>query len=113
MKSLQRWAAVAIVLGLMVGSTAPLAGEMKVDAATASEAITRAEAAQKKADSVNGEWRDTGKFIKNAKKAAEAGDYAKAIRLAKKAESEGNLGYQQAVSQSELKIPAYFKAMYQ
>ncbi len=113
MKSLQRWAAVAIVLGLLVGSTALLAGEMKVDAATASEAIALAEAAQKIADSVNGEWRDTGKFIKNAKKAAEAGDYAKAIRLAKKAESEGNLGYQQAVSQSELKIPTYFKAMYQ
>jgi hypothetical protein len=64
------------------------------------------------AASVDGEWRDTGKFIKNAKKAAEEGDYAKAIKLANKAESEGNLGYQQAVSQSELKIPAYFKAMY-
>ncbi|TVO74829.1 SoxXA-binding protein [Sedimenticola selenatireducens] len=112
MNRVQRWAAVAIVLGLMAGSTALLAGEMKADAATASEAITRAEAAQKKADSVNGEWRDTGKFIKNAKKAVEEGDYAKAIRLANKAESEGNLGYQQAVSQSKLEIPSYLKAMY-
>lgn len=112
MKRVQRWTALAIVLGLMVGTTTLVAGEMKADAAAASEAIARAEAAQKKADSVNGEWRDTGKFIKNAKKAAEAGDYAKAVRLANKAESEGNLGYQQAVSQSELKIPSYLKAMY-
>ncbi|MCW8908547.1 MAG: SoxXA-binding protein [Sedimenticola sp.] len=112
MKRAQRWAALAIIFGLMIGSTATLAGEMKADAATAADAIARAEAAQKKADSVNGEWRDTGKFIKNAKKAAEDGDYAKAVRLANKAESEGNLGYQQAVSQSELKIPSYLKAMY-
>ncbi len=105
-------AMLALSLSLLAGFTAALAGDMQADAAMASEAIAKAEAARKKAASVNGEWRDTGKFIKNAKKAAEAGDYAKAVRLAKKAENEGNLGYQQAVSQSELKIPPYLKGMY-
>lgn len=112
MKRVQRWAALALAFSLLVGSAALMAGEMKADLAMASDAIAKAEAARKKAASVNGEWRDTGKFIKNAKKAAEAGDYAKAVRLANKAESEGNLGYQQAVSQGELKIPSVLKAMY-
>ena len=98
-----------LAFSLLAGSTAALAGDMKADAATASEAIAKAEAARKKAASVNGEWRDTGKFIKQAEEAAKAGDYAKAVKLANKAEAEGRLGYEQQVSQSELKIPSYLK----
>lgn len=112
MRRVQRWAALALAFSLLASSSVLMAGDMEANAAMATDAIAKAVAAQKKAASVNGEWRDTGKFIKNARKAAEAGDYAKAIRLAEKAESEGNLGYQQAVSQSELKIPPYLQAMY-
>ncbi len=103
---------VALLFGLLTLSVNLTAGEMKADAAMASDAITKAKAAQKKAASVNGEWRDTGKFIKNAEKAAKAGDFDKAVRLANKAANEGRLGYEQAVSQSKLQIPSYFKHYY-
>ncbi|AKH21644.1 hypothetical protein [Sedimenticola thiotaurini] len=98
-----------LIFGLAAGSTTLLASDMQANAAAAEDAIAKAEAARKKAASVNGEWRDTGKFIKQAKAAAEAGDYSKAIKLANKAEVEGQLGYEQQVSQSELKIPSYLK----
>lgn len=98
-----------LAFSLATGVAVALAGDMQPDAAAASEAIAKAEAARKKAASVNGEWRDTGKFIKQAEKAAAAGDYAKAVKLANKAETEGRLGYEQQVSQSELRIPSYLK----
>ncbi|MES9844443.1 MAG: hypothetical protein ABW131_07320 [Candidatus Sedimenticola sp. 6PFRAG5] len=78
-------------------------------AAEISKVIAAADAARKKAASVEGEWRDTGKFIKQAKKALESGDYDKAMKLARKARAEGELGYAQAVAQTELKMPAYLK----
>ncbi|NNF96770.1 MAG: SoxXA-binding protein, partial [Halobacteria archaeon] len=37
------------------------------------------------------------------------GEYDKAVKLAKKAEDEALLGYEQAVSQKELRIPSYLK----
>jgi len=98
-----------LTFSLVAGSAAVLAGDMQPDAAAAMDAIAKAEAARKKAASVNGEWRDTGKFIKQAEEAAKAGDYSKAVKLANKAEAEGQLGYEQQVSQSELKIPSYLK----
>lgn len=98
-----------LTFGLVFGSAMVLAGDLQPDAAAASAAIAQAEAARKKAASVNGEWRDTGKFIKQAEAAAKAGDYSKAIKLANKAEAEGRLGYEQQVSQSELRIPSYLK----
>jgi len=73
------------------------------------QAIQAAEAARKKAASVKGEWRDTGKMIKSAQKALKAGDYEKALKLAKKAHQQGELGYKQAVSQKELRMPSYLK----
>ncbi len=78
-------------------------------AAKADAAIKTADAARKKAASVGGEWRDTGKFIKKAKAAAKKGDFAKALKLAKKAEAEGHMGYEQAVAQKELHLPSYLK----
>lgn len=56
-------------------------------------------AARKKAASVGFEWRDIGKFLKKAKAAAKKGDYDKAIKLARKAKAQGELGYQQYLSQ--------------
>ena len=46
--------------------------------------IDQADVSRKKAASVSGEWRDTGKFIKKAKAALKDGKYEKAIKLAKK-----------------------------
>ncbi len=79
------------------------------DKAAAESAIAAAESARKKAASIDGEWRDTGKMIKKAQAALKAGDSAKAIKLAKKAENQAKLGYEQAQAQQELKMPSYLK----
>ena len=64
------------------------------------KAYEAAVAAQEKAASVSGEWRDTGKFLKQARKLADAGDFEAAIKLAEKAESQGHRGYEQMTSQA-------------
>jgi hypothetical protein len=72
------------------------------DAAAAKSAISAAEAAVKKAAKSGGEWRDSKKkFIKKAKAAASKKDYAKAIKLANKAKSEGEMGYKQAMAEKD------------
>ncbi len=78
-------------------------------AAEAKKAITTAEVARIKAKLVDGEWRDTGKLIKQAKTAFKAGSYDKATMLANKAREEGEAGYAQAMSQQELQMPSYLK----
>ena len=70
----------------------------------------QAEAARKKADSIGGEWRDTAKILKMAKETAEKGDFDKAMKLAKKAQRQSELGYEQAKSQQGRDLtPAYLK----
>lgn len=77
---------------------------MSGDAAAATAAIEAAEAAIKKSASVEGEWRDaSSKILKHAKDAASKGDYAEAIKQAKKAQSQGEMGYQQAMDQKDAK----------
>ena len=71
--------------------------------------IDDADKSRKKAASVKSEWRDTNKFIKQARKDLAAGKYESAIKLAKKAQREGELGYQQAMNQKESFMPGYFK----
>lgn len=61
--------------------------------------IKEAEASIAKAKSAGGEWRDSGKFLKQAKEALAAGDSAKASKLATKAKMQGELGLEQAKSQ--------------
>ena len=91
------------------GKAAAKSAESSDDNSAAESAIAAAESARKKAASVDGEWRDTGKIIKKAEAALKAGDTAKAIKLAKKAEKQGKLGYEQAQAQQELKMPPYLK----
>jgi len=96
-------ALVALISGCAGEAIKPATAE------SANSAIAAAEAARKKADSVDGEWRDTAKIIKKAKGAAKSKNYAKAVELATKAREQGELGYLQAVSQKELHIPSYLK----
>lgn len=70
------------------------------DQADFEKAYEAAVAAQEKAASVSGEWRDIGKFLKEAKKLAEAGDFEAAVNLAQKAENQGHRGYEQMTSQA-------------
>lgn len=67
-------------------------------------AIEAAEAAIKKAASVGGEWRDSeSKMLKKAKAAAAKGDNEEALKQAKKAKFEGEMGYSQAMEQKDIK----------
>lgn len=75
----------------------------------ANAAIARAKEAQKMAASVESEWRDLGKLLRKAEDAAAKGKIEEAIALAKKAETQGRLGYEQGMAQSELRIPEFFK----
>ena len=61
-----------------------------------------ADAARKKAASMNYEWRDTGKILKKAKKAADKGDYETAEKLANKARMQGEMAQAQAKEQEQL-----------
>ena len=63
------------------------------------QAMAAAEASQDKAASVGGEWRDIGKIMKQAREAAASGDYDKALSLAETARLQGEIGYDQAMSQ--------------
>ena len=75
---------------------------------TLKAAIDAAKASQKAAAEVGGEWRDIGKFLKKAEELGAAGDFAKAVKLAKKADTQGQLGKAQMEGQSNLDFPAYF-----
>lgn len=89
-----------------------LIGGLSVTPAQATEAekvIAAAETAQQKAASVGGEWRDTGKIIKQAKAAAKAGDEAKALQLAETAKQQGELGYAQAMAEKDAGFPSYLQ----
>lgn len=103
MKLIIKLALIAI-LGLSSGMIMASANQK-----SAQEAISAAQQAQKKAASVKGEWRDTGKIIKKAQQSMKKGDFDKAVKLANKAERQGNYGYEQAVSQKTLKMPSYLK----
>jgi len=66
------------------------------------KALAGAEAARKKAASVGGEWRDIKKIMKKAKKAG--GD--KCVKLANKAQRQGEIGYAQALREQAQKTAA-------
>jgi len=66
--------------------------------------IKAAEAAIEKSASVDGEWRDAhSKYIKKAKAALAKGDLKTAMKDAKTAKFQGEMGYKQAVEQQTAK----------
>ena len=77
------------------------------DQAAFDKAMAEAKEAVQVAAAAKGEWRDTGKMLKEAEKAAAAGDYAKAVKLAEAAKMEGILGAQQANGQANVGNPGY------
>ena len=63
--------------------------------AAVTRALDSARAAIKEAKALDWIWRDTEKFLKQAEKAAKAGDEAKAIKLANKAREQAELAVNQ------------------
>jgi len=92
-------------LALVGCASAPMA---PMDAADFPTLIKEAKASVKKAASVGGEWRDSGKFIKKAEAAFKAGKKDEAMALAKKAKREGEMGYAQAMAQKDKAGPWLF-----
>ena len=105
---IKRMLSVMVLAGLLATGCTTMATSEPTQA-DAEAAIAAAEAARANAASVGGEWRDTGKMIKSAQAAAKKGDFAGAVKTANKAQRQGELGYEQAVSQKELKMPSYLK----
>ena len=69
--------------------------------------MAEAQTAQKKAQSVGGEWRDLGKALEQAAEAAAEGDCEKAVKKYASAKSQGDMGYQQALDQASAGNPEY------
>ena len=96
-----------IALAALIGSLSIAGAAVAADKGSAEAAIAAAKAAQKAAGAVGGEWRDTGKMIKKAEKAAAEGNYANAEKMANKAKAQGELGKAQAMSQKGVGNPGY------
>ena len=77
--------------------------EQKGPSAEAKNAIYAAKVKQAEARKLGYEWRDTGKLIKQAEKAAAAGDNDKAIALAKQAEQQA----ENAIAQHKAELARY------
>ena len=99
---IKKLALTALLAGMLVGGSA-----LAADKASAEAAIAAAKAAQKAAGAAGGEWRDTGKIIKKAEKAAAEGNFADAVKHAKTAEDQGKLGKEQAMGQRGVGNPGY------
>lgn len=99
---IKKFALAALIAGLAAAGTVSAA-----DKAEAEAAIAAAKAAQKAAAEVGGEWRDTGEMIKKAEQAIAEGNFGSAAEQAKKAEAQGMLGREQALSQQNVGNPQY------
>lgn len=107
-------ASIILVLSGCHGTpTKTAAAEAKPAAAASSAEVAykaahaAASAAIKKAGSVDGQWRDSGKMLKAAEKAAKSGSFYKAKILARKAGVQGQLGYTQAMEEKGTGNPGY------
>ena len=99
MGALPKCILISVVTAGMLLSASLFADVLASDDTEFVHLLSAAKAAQKKASSVGGEWRDVGKFIKEAEQAAADGDFDRAKKLARKAKTQSELGYEQAVSQ--------------
>jgi len=99
--------ALALAMGGCAQQDTKAATATSVTAADYQSALANAKTAQQEAAKVGGEWRDTGKLIRAAERAAAEGDYAKAKGLAEKAFAQGRLGREQAENQIDVGNPGY------
>jgi len=87
----------------------PLTSSWSATRTEAEKAIAASDEARKQAASVGGEWRDTGKMVKEARSLLDTHEYLKAIDIANKAKRQGELGYQQVLDQRNVRMADYFR----
>jgi len=68
-------------------------------------AVADAKKSLKTANKANHEWRDSGKILKKADKAAKAGNFPAATRLANQAKQQGDLAVAQSKQQAHAGPP--------
>ncbi len=69
------------------------------------QAMAEAKVSLKHAARTNFEWRDSGKLLKQAEKAAKDGDYETAIKLANNAKMQGEMAVAQSQDQANAGPP--------
>lgn len=94
---MKKIAILAAATCMLAGTSAFAEGPSKNDAATA---IGNAVKSIESAKSVRGEWRDSYKILGKAKQAYKKGDFAGAMKLAGKAERQGQMGMSQAMAEA-------------
>ncbi len=92
---------IAVVLGLAVGCASTPDDAADAGQTTAASAIAAAKSENAKAKKMGAEWRDTGKLLKKAEAAMQAGDEAKAIKLADKAKRQAQNAQKQARAETQ------------
>lgn len=92
-------------------TTAPAKPAATGNKAEYEAALAEAKDAQKRADTAKGEWRDLGKWLKEAEDAAKAEDYTKATKLAKKVKVQAELGIEQANGEKNAGHPSVLKSV--
>lgn len=102
---MKKFAVIAAALTLAAcASTGPMDSGKAAPEAAAPDydtLVKQADEAIKKASSVGAEWRDSRAFLKQAEEAKAAGDMDKAIKLAKKAKTEGELAAKQGAANAK------------
>ncbi|MBI1425512.1 MAG: SoxXA-binding protein [Gammaproteobacteria bacterium] len=96
----------AVAAGLALGGCASSGGMSGESSAMATEAqataaIAAAQNELKMATAANNVWRDTGKDLEKAEKAAKEGKYDEAVKLANAAKDQAALAVQQAAEQKD------------
>ncbi len=74
---------------------------------SAEQLLVKARDWQRKAASVDGEWRDVGILIDQAEQAAAKGDYRAAMEKAEHARFQAEMGYRQMQAQEKVDNPAF------
>jgi len=87
---------VMLALGLVAGCATESGGYSGSSDSSAEQAIADAKSANAQAKGMGAEWRDTGKMIKSAEAALEAGDEDKAMSIAAKAQRQAEAAMKQA-----------------
>lgn len=99
---MKKFAVIAAALTLTAcASTGPTATAPEAAAADYDTLVKQAEAAIAKANSAGNEWRDSRMFLQQAAEAKAAGDMDKAVKLAKKAKSEGDMAAEQGAAHAK------------
>ena len=95
----RRFAVTVAATALTLGAWGWVPRVQASDEAAFKAAYEAAAAARKTARKVGFEWRDTKKMLRQARKLAKKGEYAKAIELSNRAQRHSELGLIQAEEQ--------------